>query len=600
MGSLRASSRICWAALACAAFLFAADVPGRAQSGDFVPVTDAMLQDPDPADWLMWRRTLDGWGYSPLDSITRENVGDLRMVWTRAMTDGTQEGTPLAYDGVLYMPNPFDVIQAIDAVTGDLLWEYRRDLPDDLDDYLFAVATNRNIAIHGNLIIDNSADDYVYALDATTGELAWETEILDYRTNPANQTSGPIVANGRVVSGRSCMPQGGPDACVITAHDAATGEELWRRRLIPGPGEPGDETWGEVPFEQRAHVGSWMVPSYDPELDLVYVGTSVTSPAPKFLLGGTGNTHLYHNSTLALDGETGEIRWYYQHLNDHWDLDHPFERILVDTAVAPDAAAVSWINPRLRPGEERKVVTGIPGKTGVVYTLDRETGEFLWATPTITQNVISNIDGATGRRAGELGGHLHGDRPGGAGLPDLARRQGLGGGRVQSADQHDVLPAPQRLRADDGDAAPGGRPRVAVVLAGRAQPVCPRLRRAGHRARDLGGNRGDGVAVRPAGDDDVARRHGWRPRLRGRCQRSLPGLRPRDGRDPLGDQPRLAGHRFPDHLCRRRPPVRRGEHRHRRHLGRSGRAHARTAPEPGEQSLRLRAPGARSPRRSAP
>ena len=405
MSSLRADSRLdrkvalsrtCWAALACAAFLVAAEVPGRAQGGDFVPVTDAMLQDPDPADWLMWRRTLDGWGYSPLDSITRENVGDLRMVWTRAMTDGTQEGTPLAYDGVLYMPNPFDVIQAIDAVTGDLLWEYRRDLPDDLDDYLFAVATNRNIAIHGNLIIDNSADDYVYALDATTGELAWETEILDYRTNPANQTSGPIVANGRVVSGRSCMPQGGPDACVITAHDAATGEELWRRRLIPGPGEPGDETWGEVPFEQRAHVGSWMVPSYDPELDLVYVGTSVTSPAPKFLLGGTGNTHLYHNSTLALDGETGEIRWYYQHLNDHWDLDHPFERILVDTAVAPDAAAVSWINPRLRPGEERKVVTGIPGKTGVVYTLDRETGEFLWATPTITQNVISNIDGATG------------------------------------------------------------------------------------------------------------------------------------------------------------------------------------------------------------
>ena len=180
------------------------------------------------------------------------------------------------------------------------------------------------------------------------------------------------------------------------AHDAATGEELWRRRLIPAPGEPGDETWGGVPYEQRLHVGSWMVPSYDPELDLVYVGTSVTSPAPKFLLGGVDNKHLYHNSTLALDGETGEIRWYYQHLNDHWDLDHPFERMLVDTAVAPDPDAVAWINPRLQPGETRKVVTGVPGKTGVVYTLDRETGEFLWATPTITQNVISNIDGATG------------------------------------------------------------------------------------------------------------------------------------------------------------------------------------------------------------
>ena len=139
-----------------------------------------------------------------------------------------------------------------------------------------------------------------------------------------------------------------------------------------------------------------MVPSYDPALNLVYVGTSVTSPAPKFMLGGTDKKHLYHNSTLALDGDTGQIAWYYQHLNDHWDLDHPFERMLVDTAVTPSAGAVSWINPRVRPGERRKVVTGIPGKTGVVYTLDRETGEFLWATPTVTQNVISNIDGATG------------------------------------------------------------------------------------------------------------------------------------------------------------------------------------------------------------
>ncbi len=389
-------SRACLMAVAFLAPSVAAEFPAQAQVDGFPPVTDAMLQDPDPGDWLMWRRTLDGWGYSPLDQVSRENVGELRMVWSRGLMPGTQEGTPLAYDGVLYMPNPRDIIQALDAVTGDLLWEHRREIPDDAEDYLFATATNRNVAIYGNLIIDTSVDDYVFAIDATSGQLAWETEILDYTVNPANQTSGPIIANGRVVSGRSCMPQGGPDACVITAHDANTGAELWRRRMIPGPGEPGDETWGGVPFEERAHVGSWMVPSYDPELDLVYIGTSVTSPAPKFLLGGINNKHLYHNSTLALDGATGEIRWHYQHLNDHWDLDHPFERLLVDTAVAPNPAAVSWINPRLRAGEVRRVVTGIPGKTGVVYTLDRVTGEFLWATPTVTQNVISDIDGATG------------------------------------------------------------------------------------------------------------------------------------------------------------------------------------------------------------
>ncbi len=366
-------------------------------AGDFVPVTDAMLQDPAPEDWPMWRRTLDGWGYSPLDQIDRGNVGDLRMVWSRGLAPGSNQGTPLVYGGVMYMPNPSDVIQALDAVTGDLRWEYRRDLPDDLGDHVSGLSrTNRNIAVHDRFIIDTSADDYVFALDAATGEMAWETQILDYRTLPAHQSSGPIVAGGRVVSGRGCMPESGPNACVVTAHDAATGEELWRTRLIPAPGEPGDETWGGVPFEERRHVGAWMVPSYDPELNLVYIGTSVTSPAPKFLIGGIENTHLYHNSTLALDADTGEIVWYYQHLNDHWDLDHPFERLLVDTAVAPDPAAVTWINPRLQPGERRRVVTGIPGKTGVVYTLDRETGEFLWARPTVAQNVISAIDGATG------------------------------------------------------------------------------------------------------------------------------------------------------------------------------------------------------------
>ena len=369
-----------------------AGAPAQAQSSaDFVPVPAALLQAPAPDDWLMWRRTLDGWGYSPLDQITRENVSELRMVWTRALTRGSQQGTPLAYDGVLYMPNPRDVIQAIDAATGDLKWEHRREVPEGSGGGL--AANNRNVAIYDNLIIDTSVDDHVFALDATTGEMVWETEILDYATNRAMQSSGPIIANGKVISGRSCRTR---DSCVITAHDARTGAELWRRHTIPAPGEPGDETWGDVALEDRRHVGAWMVPSFDPQLNLIYIGTSVTSPAPKFMLGGADKKHLYHNSTLALDADTGEISWYYQHLNDHWDLDHPFERLLVDTAVSPDPAAVSWINPRLRPGEVRKVMTGIPGKTGVVYTLDRETGEFLWATPTVTQNVISHIDGATG------------------------------------------------------------------------------------------------------------------------------------------------------------------------------------------------------------
>ena len=378
------------------ALLYGASALAQQADGDFVPVTDAMLEDPDPANWMMWRRTLDSWGYSPLDQVDRDNVRELRLVWSRPLADGIQEGTPLVYEGVMFFPNPNDITQAMDAATGDLIWEYARDLPPDLGDIFVGADINRNLAIYGSTIIDLSADDFVYALDATSGQLVWETRVQDYRVYPGHHSSGPITAAGKIFAGRNCRPQGGPEACIITAHDAASGEELWRRRTIPRPGEPGDETWGDVPYEDRRHVGTWMPPSYDPELNVLFIGTSVTSPAPKFMLAGNDYDYLYHNSTLALDGDTGEIVWYYQHNVDHWDLDHPFERLLVETAVTPDPAAVSWINPALRPGETRKVVTGVPGKTGIVYTLDRETGEFLWATPTVVQNVVENIDGATG------------------------------------------------------------------------------------------------------------------------------------------------------------------------------------------------------------
>jgi len=156
-----------------------------------------------------------------------------------------------------------------------------------------------------------------------------------------------IIANGKVISGRGCEPEGSPAACVIMAHDARTGRELWRRRTIAAPGEEGGDSWGDLPDDERWHVGSWMVPSYDPELNLVFAGTSVTSPAPKFAISGNDKKYLYHNSTLALNADTGEIVWYYQHIVDHWDLDHPFERLLVETAIAPDAKEVAWINPKI-------------------------------------------------------------------------------------------------------------------------------------------------------------------------------------------------------------------------------------------------------------
>jgi alcohol dehydrogenase (cytochrome c) len=370
---------------------------GAPAAGRFKPVTDEMLRNPPPGDWLMWRRTLNSWGFSPLDQIDTDNVSRLKLVWSRPLADGaSQEGIPLVHDGIMYFPNPLDVTQAIDAATGKLIWQHRRKLPADIARYVPFPQTNRNLAIYHDLIIDNGSDDYIYALDAESGKMVWQTKILDYKTQPAKQGAGPLVVNGKLISGRNCMPQAGPDACIVTAHDALTGRELWRLRTIPKPGQKNSSSWGHTPDDKRWHVGAWMVPSYDPKLNLLYIGTSVTAPAPKFMIAGNDKHYLYHDSTLAVNPDTGKIVWYYQHDVDNWDLDHPFERILADVAVAPDPKEVPWINPRVRRGEVYQVVTGIPGKTGIVYTLDRKTGEFLWARPTIHQNVIQRIDGATG------------------------------------------------------------------------------------------------------------------------------------------------------------------------------------------------------------
>lgn len=156
--------------LTLAAFFMVAARP-QSQGRPFPAVTDAMLQNPDPGDWLQWRRTQNSWGYSPLNQITKANVSKLKMIWTRAMGPGIQEAVPLAYRGILYPPNPSDLVQAINGTTGDLLWEYQRQLPEDVTKIFPVPSINRNIAIYGNHIIDTSADDFVYALDAQTGKL---------------------------------------------------------------------------------------------------------------------------------------------------------------------------------------------------------------------------------------------------------------------------------------------------------------------------------------------------------------------------------------------------------------------------------------------
>src|SRR5690606_26877691 len=180
--------------------LFSAACLGQDSGSRPSTVTDEMLRAPDPADWLMWRRTLDGWGYSPLDQIDRENVARLEQVWTQPMGDGTQEATPLVHDGVMFVPNNADYIQAFDAATGEIRWEYRREYPEGLRG-----GTNRNLAIWGRTVINASSDNRIYALDVDTGELVWETPVHDAFAR-ARATSGPIVADGKVITGRQCQP----------------------------------------------------------------------------------------------------------------------------------------------------------------------------------------------------------------------------------------------------------------------------------------------------------------------------------------------------------------------------------------------------------
>lgn len=371
---------------------------------NFAPVSPETLASPPPEDWLSFRRTADAAAYSPLTQVTRDNVGRLQLAWSRAMEPGGQYSTPLVRQGTMYLAHPGDVIQALDATNGDLIWEFRWEPPrqtagrtgDRSEAGPRARGRSvRNIAILGDRLFHLTRDQHLIAVSARTGALAWSVKEAG---TGIGHMAGPIVADGKIVSGRSCSATGGPEVCYIAAHAAEDGRELWRVRTIPRPGEPGDETWGGLPYERRVHVGSWGVGSYDPRLNLTYWGTSVPAPSLEKVRGTPGQDVLYSNSTLAIDARTGRVVWHYQHLpRDNWDFDHVFERILVDEAVSPDPAAVRWINPNLTRGEVRPIVTGIPGKTGIVYTLDRRTGEFLWARETIHQNVVRDIDVASGR-----------------------------------------------------------------------------------------------------------------------------------------------------------------------------------------------------------
>ncbi len=368
--------------------LLSGTVAGQSLFDNYTDVTLDDLADPDPNEWLMWRRTANHWGYSPLDQINKENVGSLRLAWSWTMEPGLQETTPLVHDGVMFLPQACDYIEAVDARDGSPLWEYRR---PEVDHSASLACANRNATLYKDQLILATRDAYLISLNARTGELTWEREVGDW-TIGQHYSGGPQILDGKIIVGMSgCYYIN--TGCWITAHDPDTGEEIWRRNTVPKIGEPGGETWGDVPNEQRRGGSAWMPASYDPELDLIYMGIAVPIPWGSIQRDTRGGDVLYTNSTLALHADTGEIAWYFQYVpGGNWDQDHPYERIVVETEVTPDPDAVSWINPNITSNERRKVITGIPGKPGIVWTLDAATGEFLWATETNFQNVIVGVD----------------------------------------------------------------------------------------------------------------------------------------------------------------------------------------------------------------
>jgi alcohol dehydrogenase (cytochrome c) len=360
---------------------------GADPTRNLTPVTDAMLRDPPASDWLMWRRTYNGWGYSPLDQINKDNVKNLQVAWTWSMVSGATETTPIVHDGLLYIFNYSNKIQALNAVTGDLIWEYKRDLPEAL----IANTPNlssRNMAIYEGTLIAATSDAHLVALDAKTGKVVWDHATADW-TKGWRYTGGPFVVNGKIIQGMTGCGNAEPGGCFITGHDAKTGTELWRVNTIAHPGDPNFDSWNGLPLESRFGASAWLTGSYDREQNLIFYGTGQPYPWIAEMRGtlpkkpGAKVTALYSDSTLAINPDNGRMQWYHQHLEDDtWDLDYVYERILVDLPVN---------------GEIRKAVV-TSGKLGIVEALDRTNGQWLWHKETVPQNVVASIDPKTGEK----------------------------------------------------------------------------------------------------------------------------------------------------------------------------------------------------------
>src|SRR5436309_4043989 len=343
---------------------------------NYKPVTADRLKQPEDGDWLMYRRTYDGWGYSPLSQITTENAAKLKPVWTLAT--GQIEGhqaPPTVNNGVMFVATPGNQLLAIDAKAGNLLWRFKRPIPEDM---LLLHPTSRGVGLLGDKVYFAAADAVLVALDAKTGNEVWKATVEDYNKG-YYMSLAPLVADGKVIIGVSGGELGVRG--FVAAFDAETGKPAWKTYAVPAPGEPGSETWPKGDQWKTGGGSVWITGAYDPETNLTFWGTGNGGP---WMGDQRPGDNLYTSSTMAIDAATGKIKGHFQyHPNDSWDWDEVSPPILVDYQ---------------RNGRTIRGLIDV-ARDGYLWFLERTSGpiHFVEGMPYVKQNVFRSLDPRTGR-----------------------------------------------------------------------------------------------------------------------------------------------------------------------------------------------------------
>ena len=360
----------CWCLVVLMSLTLGTPASAQTELPEWEMITSERLLHPEDGDWLNYRRTYDVQGFSPLDEIDRTNVDQLQPIWTYSFRDNNRwSPTPMVANGIMYISEGSGRVTAMDAVRGDVLWVHERSFPDDVN-ISMAYPRSRGVAVFEDRVYWGTADAHLVVLDAITGEQLWEVQTEDYRLG-AGHAHPPMIAGGIVFLGFTGSDHSARGK--VDAYDAQTGERIWRTYTVPALGDPEYDTWATNQTGVPPLGGAtWHTFSYDPELELIYAGTGQPTPRNR-VLRGPGDA-LYTASILALDFNTGEIRWYFQVLpGESWDYDQPHESMLIDMVLE---------------GELRKALVHT-SKIGWGIILDRETGEFLSTFRTGYDNVVT-------------------------------------------------------------------------------------------------------------------------------------------------------------------------------------------------------------------